>query len=93
MNKYPYGQLVRINAEFRDLNGLIVDPASVALRIKNPGASIWNASVTKDATGYYHADITAWTPLGRWVYRWVGSGNNLAAAQEGEFQVGPSDFT
>lgn len=92
MNKYPFGQQVRITATFTNLAGAAVNPTNVRLRIRNAGASEWTITPVTTGTGQYYADITVWHPEGRWVYRWEGDGT-VGAALEGEFQVGPSSFT
>lgn len=94
---FPEGALVRLAAEFTDLEGAAIDPTTVTLRVKPPLGTAqvypFNGSpdlVETSPTGVYWADIRVTEP-GKWVYRWEGTGVCEAVA-EGAFNVTDSVF-
>lgn len=93
INEYFNGSTVRLSTYFRDLDGSLTDPDSVTLTYATPAEAETtltygvDAALTKDATGSYHADITA-NRVGLWHYRWNGDDK----VQEGKFRVNPSVF-
>jgi hypothetical protein len=83
MNVYKKGDLVRIAGVFKDVNGTLIDPTSVALRVTKPDALTSTPAVTRDSTGNYHVDVDL-TDAGRWYYTWISTGTGQAA-ENGEF--------
>jgi hypothetical protein len=87
--EYDQGQLLRLTGTFKTGGVTPVDPAVVKLEYKKPGAArvelTYPATITKDSTGVYHADIDLDT-AGSWVYRWFSTGAGQAA-EPGDFTV------
>ncbi len=97
MNRYTAGQLVRITGTFRRSDtGALIDPTVVRLSVRaqaiGAAPTTFTVATTNTGVGQYFGDVTAWTPVGRWQYRWDGTGTGVAAPYEGEFQVLASDF-
>lgn len=82
--------MVRLSALFKDDRDVPVDPGTVTCNVKAPSGALSTVAVTKDATGQYHADVTA-SESGTWAYQFVGTGTNKGA-DEGEFEVRKSRF-
>lgn len=93
MNSYDVGDYVRISNAFTTLvTGAAIDPTTVSLVVRAPDGTSTTytyagATVTKDSTGSYHADIPA-TMAGLWRYRWTSTGTG-AASEESVFEVIP----
>jgi hypothetical protein len=90
---YDIGDLVRLSASFTNSVGSAVDPTTVAVKYKAPGAATVTktyalAEVTKDSTGHYHYDVSV-TVEGHWYYRWESTGTGQAAAED-VFYVNPT---
>lgn len=94
-NKYPYGQSVQAQGEFKDpaLDNAYYDPDVVKVSIRDPGANVDTftygvAGVVRVSTGIYTYD---WTPdeSGDWFYRWHSetSGGAMEAADEEQIIV------
>lgn len=72
--------------EFRDTDGDLADPSTVTLVVREPGGTRTtyvfgtDVEVVKDATGVYHFSHVP-DAVGRWGYRWVGTGA-VAYAEE-----------
>lgn len=86
MNSYITGNLIELDASFRDLTtGLLSDPTAVTAWIKPPdGVTIdVSTNVVRNGVGEYKLP---YTPLlnGLYTYRISGSGN-VIAADEGTF--------
>jgi hypothetical protein len=83
-NIYDRGDIVRLTANFTDINNTVADPTNITLRIKQPDASVamysYPGDVTKDSTGIYHFDF-AITEAGDHYYRFEGSGSVTTAAE------------
>lgn len=94
---YDIGDIVRVKGVFQRKSDLaLIDPATVKVRVRNPQRVITvytygvDAGVIRSATGTYYLDVTI-NKVGKWSYRWEGSGANQAA-EEKTFEVRPSDF-
>ena len=89
VNQYGIGARVRIDAEFRDLDGALTDPTTVTVTFWDPAdnATTSTSSWTKDSVGLYHLDITT-DEAGTWFYKWTGAGAVIAAPiRNGKFIV------
>lgn len=91
---YDGGDMVRLTATYTASGGAQVDAATVILQVMNPLGSVstWGypASITKDSTGNYYADVLA-SIGGNWHYRWAGLQTNWSAG-EGTFAVNQTVF-
>ena len=83
-NTYQIGDTVRVKAEFTQLD-VPTAPDTVSLQIKNPEGTVLlytyaGGSVNRDTTtsGTYYKDIFL-GDLGKWMYRFQGSGTVTAA--------------
>lgn len=93
-------QLVRMDAEFRNRAGALVDPTEIYLLIKTPQPNggeyfqfVYNGGlgdIIRVNTGIFYMNFT---PLvgGKFDYRWESTGTGQAAA-ESSFAVEGSDF-
>lgn len=96
MNQYDVGDLVRVAGVFTDADGVAIDPATVAFKLKKPDRSITtylygiDLQLVKDSTGNYRVDISA-DVKGTYKYRWYSTGNGQAAG-ESQFEVIKSNF-
>lgn len=87
---YQPGDLVRLSTTFT-VGSTLTDPTAVTLTYVSPaGVSTTityavDADLVKDATGTYHADVTAST-AGIWSWKWTGTGT-AAGIDEGTFTV------
>lgn len=83
---YTIGNTVRLSVEFRDSAGTLVDPTEVTCRVRSQRAAAAKAlTVTRDAVGRYHADVTP-DDHGTWAYRFKSTGDVVSSA-EGMFTV------
>ena len=83
-NTYQIGDTTRMKAEFTQ-NEIIADPDTISLQIRNPGGTILlytytGGGVSRDVTttGTYYKDVYL-DDLGKWAYRFQGSGTVTAA--------------
>ena len=96
MNQYHKGDLVRLNASFRDENGDAIDPSTVTFKVKTPAAVTTSyvygtdSEVVKVATGDYKVEIIA-AESGTYYYRIESTGSGRAA-DESSFTVATSNF-
>jgi hypothetical protein len=92
MANYSVGCEARLSATFTSSSGVVADPTTVTLKIKDPSKSAmtYTSGWVKDSTGVYHFDLTLTKP-GAWYYRWIGTGTVVAAA-EGSLTVQKSEF-
>jgi hypothetical protein len=80
--------------EFRDTDGDLADPTTITLVVREPDGTRTtyvhgtDEEVVKDATGLYHFSHTP-DSVGRWGYRWVGTGA-VAYAEEQFVKILPS---
>jgi hypothetical protein len=88
---YDIGDSLRITVTFTGLDGAVADPTTVVLRLRAPDGTTTMPSVTKTSTGVYFADLTL-TASGEWKYRWIGTGGDCTAADEGRISVRRSYF-
>ena len=91
---YVAGSLIRVSSYggtiafptdgYRDINGNLIDPASVILTyIDGQGTrhtvTYPTAPIIKDGTGLYHADLDTTSLAGSWSYEWSSTGTGQAA--------------
>jgi hypothetical protein len=86
------GDLIRVDAEFRDDTDTLVDPTALTLKVKPPDGDAVTythpeAPIVRDAAGLYHADLSP-DAAGSWGYRWVSTGV-AQGAEPGQFFVRP----
>ena len=94
MARYPLGQPIRISATVEDIDGNLVDPATLTLLVKLAQANgTWATTGTystpaHDSTGQYHQDIPAadLTGTGHYQYTWTSTGTG-AGVSFGDFDV------
>lgn len=94
--QYDVGDMIRCSVVFKGLDGAVIDPTTVTLKIKQPNNSLLtyiyniNAGLIKDSVGNYHYDFLI-TSDGMHTFGWVGTGN-MYATEESTFFVNPSKF-
>jgi len=94
MDRFVLGSPVTVTATF-SVSGAPTDPTTLVLTVMHPDGVIDaddavnpaapTLPIVRDGAGSFHAVITPAT-MGRWVYRWVGTGT-APGANEGEFLV------
>lgn len=97
MSTIDVGDITRLGITFTDLDDTPVDPDSVRLKVREPGATTTttytygsSAELQKDSVGVYYADLEV-TKAGRWIYRWEAIGGH-DASETGEFVAQPDPF-
>ncbi len=94
---YDVDDVVPIRASFRNAAGTAADPTTVVARVKDPAGTIitytygTDAALVKDGVGEYHVDVAVGAQVGRWYYRFKGTGT-VAVSEENYFIVDPSEF-
>jgi hypothetical protein len=92
--RYPLGQPVRISTTIRDVNGFLVNPATLTLvvQVRNADGTATvtgtYASPAEDLTGEFHQDIpvTDLPSVDHYQYTWTSTGTG-AGVSFGEFDV------
>lgn len=94
MAKYTVGGEATLTAKFYNKAGALADPTAVTVQIKPPsGATVTYTTasgIVKDSVGVYHYDL-ALTKAGSWGYRFIGTGD-VVAADEATLNVPKSNF-
>jgi hypothetical protein len=94
---YQQGDFVRVDIEFRNEAGALVDPSTHSLKVTTPAGVtteyVFGVAVelVRDSLGVFHGYIDVLAQGGRWLYRWESTGT-AKAAQEALFMCEPSDF-
>lgn len=83
-NVYQVGDLVPLEATFRDASGLGAD-TTVTLTVRAPDGTLTTPTPAHPSTGVYHYDLSASQP-GLWWYTFKGTGG-VAAADRNSFYV------
>lgn len=83
-NEYDVGDVLRVTGTFTDVDGNLVDPTTVTLRVKDSAGQTSTIATTNPSQGVYRGEIEL-TRAGRWFYRWQSTNPN--AAEEVRFQV------
>ena len=65
---------------FLNASGVLTDPATVTITIRDATGAITNPAPVKDGVGLYHYDIDTTGKPGIWTYEWKGSGGIQAIA-------------
>jgi hypothetical protein len=90
---YDSGDLVRIHATFVASGGVMVDPATVYMFVRNPQGSVasygYPAQIQKSGIGGYYLDVLASAP-GDFAYRAFGTPSAGLSAAEGIYSVSSS---
>lgn len=85
---FDLGDRVRLFADFKDDAGVATN-TTVVLKVRDPAGVTTTRTATPGATGHYEYlfNLTgADAQVGRWYYRFEGSGT-VTAAEEGTFVV------
>jgi hypothetical protein len=95
-NTYKLGTSVRARVVFRDVDGELIDPATVVCMVKKPDGAETSytygvdAGVVRDEAAVYHFWIA--TPdAGTYAYRWKGI-DAVEVDNEDTFEVDESAF-
>jgi len=72
MNKYELGTTVSLETVFRDLDGVLFDPTTVALKVVRPdGVTDVISVINNPSVGNYNGDYTT-SVEGEHTYTWTG---------------------
>jgi hypothetical protein len=92
--QYNIGDLLRLRATFKDIDGNVADPTTVTLKVKNPASTIttytYPGTISRESTGVYYYDFPV-TAAGIHYYNWAGTGA-YTAADESSFTVVTTQF-
>jgi hypothetical protein len=95
MGVYQIGDAVTLQASFESLAGVLTDPTAVTLSVIDPAGVTTTytlvSGVTKVADGVFQCVVTP-ALVGRWVYKWAGTGAVQAASPDTYFVVQPTQF-
>lgn len=86
--EYTLGQVVRLTATIRDVDGALIAPTAVTVRVRDPAGVTTATAASALSLGVYYVDVTA-NAAGTWYYRVVTTGP--VTAGEGSFDVLPSN--
>jgi hypothetical protein len=92
------GNLVKVQAVFKDEHGNVQDPATVTVYIKDPSSTITDyvygtdAALKRASQGKYYIDIDTTATPGEWQCVWQSTGTYQAAGQT-KFIVEATYFT
>ncbi len=96
MNTYPIGDAVNIKVVFTDHEtGTAISVAGISLSLQDPTGVVeiyspmTTPAIANPMTGRYSLLLAPAVP-GVWKYRWTGT--SPVIAQDGEFEVAPSEF-
>lgn len=94
---YVVGHTIRLYCDFYNLSGAAADPTGVTLTLQAAGGAptVYTyaaTEITRESTGVYYREITLAAPIGRWNYRWEGTGA-VKAVEEGTYTVEASRLT
>lgn len=91
---YNIGDLIRVQATFKDIGGTVVDPTNITLKVKVPAGTVstfyYPGTVTRVSTGVYYYDFPI-TASGTHYYNWAGTGA-YTVADESSFEVVSTQF-
>jgi hypothetical protein len=91
------GDLVRVTGVFKDINGTLVDPTTVTLKVMDPSGNIdtytYAASpneIIRLSIGTFYRDVNA-DESGEWRLEWQSTGD-AQGSQLTQFVVEPTPF-
>lgn len=76
MTSHDIGDLIRLNAFFKNIEGQPTDPTGVTCSLRRPNGTLSTATVVDDpGDGAFHIDAAPVTGQhGIWYYRFTGTG-------------------
>jgi hypothetical protein len=88
---YQVGDSVTLQATFTSLTGVSTDPTTVSLKVRDPGGTTTTYTyagmdITKAATGVFQYALSI-TTVGRYTYKWFGTGTVQAASSDREIDA------
>ena len=84
MATYDIGDRPRATVTFTSVTGTPTNPTTVTVTVQDPTGAETSPAATSDGSGVYHVDVDA-TMSGRWLVRFVGTGNVVAAVEDSFF--------
>lgn len=84
-NRYQVGDLVPLEATFRNTAGVATNPTGVTLTVRAPDGTVTTPTPTNPSTGVYHFDLAA-SQAGLYWYTFKGTGT-VTAADRNSFYV------
>ena len=83
---HDVGDIIRLQATFKDSTGALVDPTTVVLKVKTPAlvTSTYTyalAQVTRASLGVYYKDVTP-DAAGVWRFRWYATGTPTLSRED-----------
>ena len=89
------GDLVRVQAEFLDLDEVAIDPTAVTLKVMDPSGNVdeftySGGGIIKESTGVYYRDVDA-DEEGDWHCWWLSTGSGQGA-EPTQFVILPTPF-
>ena len=78
------GDIIRLYADFTDVDGQLIDPDSLTVRVKKPDKTtdsyLYPGEVNRIERGRFFLDVDV-TMSGTWMYRWEAIGAGQSAAE------------
>lgn len=93
MAKFPEGNLVHLESEFRDAAEALFNPTVVKISITTPAGDTTeyvygtNVELIRSSTGIYYINVNTTDKPGRWRYRWWSTGTGQASSSNKIFDV------
>lgn len=88
---FQTGDRVRIEGLFKDSAGTAADPTAITLKILDPALATTTPVPTNPAVGTYRHDLDL-NQVGRWTFRYEGTGAVVASTPDGIIDVEKSVF-
>lgn len=85
--RFDVGDQVVLSAQFRDIDGALVDPTTVVCKLRDPAGTVSEFSgsaIGHPALGQFTCDIGVLQAAGRYWYRFEAAGS-LVAVEEDQF--------
>lgn len=91
---YDPGDMISLNANFKNKLGALADPSSVVVKVRDPEGNQSSFTPVKSAVGVYYYDYVTeiGDPVGHYEYRFEGTGA-ITSAEEGAFVLRATEFT
>lgn len=93
MTQFAEGNLVKLEAEYRDPANALFNPTAVSIKVTNPAGTTTtyvygtDADLIRSSTGMYYINIDTTDKPGKWKYRWYSTGTGQAASNNLSFDV------